>query len=511
MHSRLIGRCLGTLAVMKLMAEVRSHSDSRVQIGNDVMACLSTILSTDRDDMKYCLEWPDAVELATFISLVFGEFGPHDIWGNTGLLEDIINGTYAVLCETPSIKDAVGWRPFTWFDIFHGDLARFVVSRLHNLFQVDISDTSGLTVNVRRSCLRMCMRSLWYCAKAYHQPPVSETTLLYLLPKIAALASPEIIHLIHVEQDPVSRATGRCFGALIVARLGWLAANVSKSDFKISYDELTCLSTILGTTIIDVKFCLERPGVIELAIMVSIALGDVGSLDVDALPPGMRDVAQQTLTILSQKAKLKLDQPIAQLNFLDGESDHIIVSGFHDLLQECISGTSQASPLTDEVCRGCLRMCLNCLWYCAKAYYQPGIFKPLPSYFFSTLASPELIRLIHVEQDRISRVTGRCFGALVAMKLAVDIRSRADLNIQISDDKLACLSAILGAERLDLKIWLGQPCAIELATILSLISSEIDFLFSDTIPLEVLDMVQQTYSILTRTLPDDLNAKQTDG
>ena len=245
--------------------------------------------------------------------------------------------------------------------------------------------------------------------------------------------------------------------------------------------------------------------------MVSIALGDVGPLDVDALPPGMRDVAQQTLTILSQKAKLKLDQPIAQLNFLDGESDHIIVSGFHDLLQECISGTSQASPLTDEVCRGCLRMCLNCLWYCAKAYYQPGIFKPLPSYFFSTLASPELIRLIHVEQDRISRVTGRCFGALVAMKLAVDIRSRADLNIQISDDKLACLSAILGAERLDLKIWLGQPCAIELATILSLISSEIDFLFSDTIPLEVLDMVQQTYSILTRTLPDDLNAKQTDG
>ena len=504
-NSRVMGRCMGALAVMKLMAEVRSNSDLRFQIGNDVLACLSTILNTESDDMKYCLECPDAVELATIASLVLGDFGPFGVFGLKQIVEEVVRGTYAILCKAPPTEDAVGWGPFNWTDIFNGSVARLVVSNLNSLFQTDMSGTSGPTANVRRSCLRMCLRSLCYCAKAYHQPGVSSRLPLYSL---STLASPEIIRLIHVEKDPVSRATGCCFIALVVAKLAADIRSRTDSKLTISDDELTWLPTILGTKSSEVGLLLERPGVIELVSMVSIALGVFGSLDVDALPLGVRDVAQQTLAILSQTARLKLDQPIAQLDFLDGEFDSIIVSGFHNLLYGCILGISHTSP---EVRKSCLRMSLDCLWYCAKAYHQPGASKPLPSYFPNTLASPEIIRLIHVEQDPVSRVTGRCFGALVSMKLAVDIRSRADLNVHICDEELECLSAILGTESPKLKILLSRPCAIELATIISLISSEIGSLFSDTVTSdsELLDMVQQTCSILTRTLPAELNVKLT--
>ena len=504
-YSRVLGRCMGTLAVMKLMIYVRSRSDSGVQIGNDELAFLSIILGTGSDDIKSCLEWPDAVEIAAITSLALGDFGPLGENRFDRNVEMAPKETIAIISRALPVENTVGLRPFCSDDIFNGKLARMVVSCLHNLLQVHISGASALTANVRRSCLRMCLRSLWYCAEAYHQPDIFKPLPSYFP---SNLASPEIIRLIHVEQDPVSRATGRCFGALIVTKLAADIGSRTGSNAIISDNELTCLSTILCTKSDDVRFCLKRPGVIELACLVSIALGDVGSLDVDVLPSGVNDVAQQTFAILSRKAKLKLDHPIAQPNFLNGEIDRIVVSGIHDLLYEC---TSQASPLTAEVRRSCLRMSLNCLWYCAKAYHQPGASKPLPSYFPCTLASPEIIRLIQVEQDPASRATGRCFGALVVMKMAADIRSRADLNLPIRDEELACLSAILDAEGPNLRTWFSRPCAIELANMISLISTEIDFLFSDTVTSEseVLDMMQQTYNILTRTLPAELSAKLT--
>ena len=516
--ARVMGRCIGALAVMKLMTDVKSRSISRVQIGNHELACLSIILGTGSDDMKNCLEWPDTVELATILSLLLGDFGPFGPYGLRWMASEVCRGTFAILSQTIPVEGTVGWEPLDWTDIFNGRLVHAVVPNLHSLLRVNTSGASAHTANVRKSCLRMCLRNLWYCANAYHQPGNSNPLPSYFP---STLASPEIIHLIHVEQDPGSRAMGRCFGALVITKLAadWVqktkklaADSGSRTDsekVKITDDELTCLSAILGIKSSDVEFCLQRPGAIELASMVSIALGDVGSLDGDALSSGARDVVQKTLAILCQAAKLTLDQPISQLNFLDGEFNHTIVSALNDLLQECISGTSQASPLTAEVGRSCLRMSLNCLWYCAKAYHQPGASKLLPSYFLSTLASPGIIFLIQFVRDSVSRVTGRCFGALAVMKLAVDIRSRADLNVQISDEELACLSGFFGIESTDLKIWLSQPCAIELATILSLISSEIYSLSSDKIPSEVLDIVQQTCSIINGTIPVELNVKLT--
>jgi len=233
-----------------------------------------------------------------------------------------------------------------------------------------------------------------------------------------------------------------------------LAAGIrshTDSNVQISDEELACLSAILDAESRDVMFCLRWPGVVELASMVSLASGDVGSLAVNALPSDVLDVAQETLAILSQTAELQLDQPIAQLNISDEKFDRIIVSRLHNLLQMSISGTS---PLTAEVRKRYLRVCLKCMWYFGRAYNQPRASQPLPSYFPRTLASPEIIRLIQTEQDPVSRAMGRCFCALVVMNLTADVRSRTDSNVQMGDEELACLSAILDAESRDVVFFL---------------------------------------------------------
>jgi len=86
---------------------------------------------------------------------------------------------------------------------------------------------------------------------------------------------------------------------------------------------------------------------------------------------------------------------------------------------------------------------------------------------------------------------------LVATKLSADISSR---RVHLNDGMLVCLSAILGAESLEVMSLLGQPGAIELASIISLILVDADSLVGDAMPSDVLDVFKQTLQILSRTL-----------
>ena len=313
---------------------------------------------------------------------------------------------------------------------------------------------------------------------------------------------------------------GRCIEALVIKELLAGVKPSSNSSVKIRNNRLAWLSAILDTECDDVKFCLECPGVVELATMVSLAVGDVGPLAINALPSDVRDVAQQTLAVLSQTAKLHLDLPIAQINISDAKFDRIIASGLHKLLLMCEPDTS---PLTAEVRRSCLRMCLKSLWYCAQAYNRPGISKPLPSYFPSTLASPKITHLIGAEQDPVSRVVGRCFSALVVMKLVADVRSR-DSYFQVPGDELLCLAAVFDDEgfyvfegspspNVENELWdfnerLELPGAIELLNVVFLACVEADSsLDADTmqVPSYALDAIRQTFSIISRALPAEIS------
>ncbi|KAI9447587.1 hypothetical protein H4582DRAFT_1894842 [Lactarius indigo] len=191
------------------------------------------------------------------------------------------------------------------------------------------------------------------------------------------------------------------------------------------------------------------------------------------------------------------DATSAVLRLIDDQPNPIFASRLYDLLNTCISETS---ILDDRRRKNRLRICMRCLWYFGRAYNQSGSYWTLPSYFSLTLASPEVTRLVRAEEDSAIRVLGRCFGALVANKLAADRES-------ISQEELACLSAILGTESREVVSLLGQPGAIKLANIVSLTSVDGDSLVGGAMPSDVLDIFEETLRILSQTL---LTADQTD-
>ncbi|KAI9447654.1 hypothetical protein H4582DRAFT_13338 [Lactarius indigo] len=175
------------------------------------------------------------------------------------------------------------------------------------------------------------------------------------------------------------------------------------------------------------------------------------------------------------------------------KTEPILGSRLYNLLKTCIPGTS---PLAEEKRKNRLRICLKSLWYCGRAYNQPENPEPLPSYVRAVFASPEMTHRIQAEEDLAARIIGRCFGALVAKKLSADINLR---RVRINDEILGCLSAILGADNREVMFLLGQPDAIELANIVSLMLVA-DSSVGDTMPPDVLDVFKQTLRILSQTL-----------
>jgi hypothetical protein len=173
-------------------------------------------------------------------------------------------------------------QPISQLNILIARFHRIIVSSLDNVLQKCIPGTSTLTAAMRRNCLRMCLEGLFHFAEEYPQLyPLLDASKPFpsYLPStfVVAIAnmSPEVIHLIQTDQDLDSRVVWRCFCALVVMKLVDGVGSRTKSNVQISNDELAWLSASLGIQSDDVKFCLERPGAVELAIIVTLAFGDV--------------------------------------------------------------------------------------------------------------------------------------------------------------------------------------------------------------------------------------------
>jgi hypothetical protein len=500
--ARVVWQCIRALVVKGLVAGVTSSNNSDAHIGYDELEFISDVLRITSDvpvigwrevkqEVKSYLRCPGTVELANMVSLAFGDAGILDLDSLPSDVRDVAKDTLAILSRTAELQ---GDHTITQLNIMNPKFNHPIVSSLRNLLQRCISGPSIFTNEERRSCLRMCLRSLWYFAKAYQQLDASKPFPSYF-PRSLAVAitslSLEVVHLIQAEHDLDSRVIGHCFCALVVMKLVASVRSRTDSNVQSSNDELAWLSAILGIQSDDVKFCLERPGAVELATMVPLVL--YTSILSHTELRGVKSLVDQTLAIFHRT----LGIPSHLVDFL---------SCFKDLLQMCISGTS---TLTAEVRRSCLRMCLKSLWYCVKASSNQ-LDDRLPSFFLHILLSPEIIRCIQTVPDPVSRVMGCCFSALVVMKLVAALKSRNGPNVQISGDELTRLSAIFETEGRTLKNWLGQPGAVELASLFSLTLSGIDALFANK-ALDVLDdMVQQTSSILTRTLPAEFNIELMD-
>lgn len=153
--------------------------------------------------------------------------------------------------------------------------------------------------------------------------------------------------------------------------------------------------------------------------------------------------------------------------------------------------------------RAALRVWTTNLWHFTSRHSEPGSATPLPSYVYIAFTNPEMSRRIREQRDLTVHAIGRGIGALVVNKLSADIKWR---NCPVSNDQLACLSAILGTENHDVMLLLGCPGAIEFT---SLVFLALDDSYSTVgeVPSYMLEVVQQTSDVLCRALPPQLRAK----
>ncbi|KAI9458004.1 hypothetical protein BJY52DRAFT_1212387 [Lactarius psammicola] len=195
------------------------------------------------------------------------------------------------------------------------------------------------------------------------------------------------------------------------------------------------------------------------------------------------------------------DQPDQQDQ--QDQFDPVLGSRINDLLKTCVPGTS---PLTEQLRRNRLRVCMRTLWYCAREYNKSCDTYPLPSYVRTTFANPEMTRRIQSEEDLAARLIGRSFGSLVVKKLVRDIDTRTAQGYHYDVAWQSCLAAILGKTCAEVVTLLSQPGAISLANIVSLTSSEMDTVVEEGVPSEVLDIFRTTLDILAEDLLASPNA-----
>jgi hypothetical protein len=202
------------------------------------------------------------------------------------------------------------------------------------------------------------------------------------------------------------------------------------------------------------------------------------------------------------------DPTSAILPLMSDYIDRSLGSRLYDLLKTCIPETSD---LDEKMRIYRLSVCVKCLWYFGNAYNREApVFNPLSSSFPVTLAGPEIIRCVQAEQDSSIRVLGRCFGALIANKLASDINppSRSSfvppLTVpSFTTPQLACLSAILAIEEHDVALLLRKPGSVAIANMISLTFGEVGTALASAAPSKVRDMAQQTLATLSRALPSE--------
>ena len=122
---------------------------------------------------------------------------------------------------------------------------------------------------------------------------------------------------------------------------------------------------------------------------------------------------------------------------------------------------------------------------------------PLPSFVSITLTNPEFTRRIHSKGDLTTRVTGRCVQALIVKKLADSISSSGG----VCDVEMGWVSSLLQIEPAEYSRWRRPSPVLKLHNVVSLMSSEIETLFTlETSPADVLKIVQQTLEIISSDL-----------
>ncbi len=289
---RVIGRCIGALVVSKLTFDAMLHT---VPVSDADLACLSAILGTESHDVWHCLSQPGTIELVNLASLALGDV-------NSFRADQMPPDTRFVPQQTLDILSQA-LRP-QWnaelplgqaaalIGVSSDELERSIVSRLHDLLKMCIPG-AWFVIEVRKSCLRMCLKTLWHCTKPYIQ---SSDPLPSYFPLV--LATPEITRHFQTEQDPVARITGCCFGALIVSKLVDTLESPISLGGRVLNAELACILAILGTEHREILLLPHQLRAINFLNVVSRMSGIATMSTAAGMPADVLNIAQETLCIL---------------------------------------------------------------------------------------------------------------------------------------------------------------------------------------------------------------------
>ena len=297
------GRCVGALVVNKLVADIKSGS---IPANDAELVCLSAILHSESRDVKLCLAQPGIVELVNMASLVLGlvdTFKASDAPPDLRQTLEILSQAVLPQENTEIHSDQVEAGALS--PIFDDGLERTIISRLHGFLTTCMLDASPLAEEVRTSCLRMCLKTLWRFSKEYHR---TSNTLPYYFPHM--LASPEMIYHFQNERDPVVRLMGCCFGAVIASDL----VDTLNSETPVSFStsdqnkELAYISALLGAEHCDDSLSPFQLHVTIFQKVVSLILGEVDIFftDSEGMPVSTRgnmlvDTAKLALCILTNR------------------------------------------------------------------------------------------------------------------------------------------------------------------------------------------------------------------
>ncbi|KAN0137324.1 hypothetical protein V8E53_004769 [Lactarius tabidus] len=479
--------CVGALVVNKLAAA--AINKRTLHVNDAELACLSAILGTDSQDVAHWLSRPGAIQFANIVFFVSDDsmmYGSQCLTSDVG---DVVRRTLRIISQAVQAQLGAEIRP---------DLT----SNLMNVFE----GTLTFLPVTHSGVLREFLKNLWHFTRAYIERSSSAPLPPYVY---IIFTHPVITRRILEKGDIATHVTRRCVGALVVNKL---AVDIKSSIIPVNDAELACLSAILHSESRDVRLCLTQPGIVELINIASLVLGHVDSLDASQVPPDLRVVLHQTLGILSQGIPAQENAevyPVRMVPLSNISTDRIqraIVSRLRGFLKICLSS---ASPLAEEVRTSCLRMCLKTLWHSGKAYHRTS--DPLPPYLPLILASPEIIHHLQAEKDPVARLTGCCFGALIASKLMDTLESPVSLHGHDQDAKLECISAILSPGRSENLLTPYQLHIMNYRKVVWLILGEIDTWFTDSegMPVDTLrgnillvDTAKLTLHILADRLRD---------
>jgi hypothetical protein len=295
---RVIAHCVKALVVNKLTADINSRI---VPVSNDELTCLSAILTTEGREVRLCLSQPGTIELVSLASLALGDITslganqmPPDTHPVLQQTLDILSQAFPPPGNAPLPLDL----GVALVSVPDDKLEHTTVFRLNVLLTMCIPGASSLTEEVRISCLRICLKTLWHCAKAHHQSSNPLPSYFRLV-----FARPEVTRHLQTEQDPVSCIAGCCLWALIVSKqAGALWSPISLSG-GIPSAELAWISAILGSECHDLLLP-HQLRIINFRNIVSVISGKITALSTEA---GMRadvlNMTQATFSLLANRLR----------------------------------------------------------------------------------------------------------------------------------------------------------------------------------------------------------------